>query len=95
MLGPASYPCKLCRVTYGLAGENKVWKNYRISLNIDMEFYHKDEFLKTFASKYLLKFEFPVVLFSEKEELQVLISAQEFTEISSVEKLIEMLEDRM
>ena len=60
-----------------------------------MEFYHKDEFLKTFASKYLLRFEFPVVLFAENEELEVLISAKEFAKISSVEKLIEIIENRV
>ncbi len=95
VLNPDTYSCKLCAVTHGLAGESKVWKNYRISSNIDMEFYHKDEFLKTFASKYLLRFEFPVILFAENEELEVLISAKEFAKISSVEKLIEIIENRV
>tara|TARA_B100001123_G_C14883445_1_gene856896 strand:+ start:292 stop:654 length:363 start_codon:yes stop_codon:yes gene_type:complete len=95
VLNPDTYSCKLCAVTHGLAGESKVWKNYRISSNIDMEFYHKDEFLKTFASKYLLRFEFPVILFVENGESQMLISAEEFNEISSVEKLIEIIENRV
>ncbi len=60
-----------------------------------MEFYHKDEFLSAFASKYLLKFDFPTVLYAENGDLQVLISAKEFNEISSVEKLIEIIEDRV
>ncbi|WBL26240.1 GTPase [Zunongwangia sp. HGR-M22] len=95
ILKPDNYSCKLCSVTHGLAGENSTWKNYRKSSNIDMEFYHKDEFLKFFASKYLLKFTFPTVLFSQHEGLQVLISAEEFEEISSVEKLIEIIENRI
>ncbi len=80
---------------FGFRGEKKVWKNYRKSSNFDMEFYHKDEFLNTFASKYLLKFDFPAILFAENGELQVLISAKEFNEISSVEKLIEIIENRV
>ena len=95
ILKPESYSCKLCAVTYGLAGEKKAWKNYRKSSNFDMEFYHKDEFLNTFASKYLLKFDFPAVLYAENVDLQVLISAEEFNEISSVEKLIEIIENRV
>ncbi|MCL6218401.1 GTPase [Zunongwangia pacifica] len=95
MLKPETYSCKLCAVTHGLTGEKKSWKKYRKSSNVPMEFYHKDEFLKTFASKYLLKFEFPAVLYPENEELQVLISAEEFKEISSVEKLIGIIENRV
>ena len=95
ILKPNTYSCKLCSVTHGLAGEKKIWKRYRKASNIDMEFYHKDEFLKVFASKYLLKFDFPTVLFVENQELQVLISAEEFNKISSVEKLIEIIENRV
>lgn len=94
-LKPETYSCKLCAVTHGLAGEKKAWKNYRKSSNIEMVFYHKDEFLSAFASKYLLKFDFPAILFAEIGDLQVLISAKEFNEISSVEKLIEIIENRV
>ena len=95
ILKPETYSCKLCAVTHGLAGKKNTWKNYRKSSNLDMEFFHKDEFLKSFASKYLLKFDFPAVLYAENGDLQVLISAEEFNAISSVEKLIEIIENRV
>ncbi len=94
ILNPGTYSCKLCALAHTPVGENKNWKNFRKSSNIEMEFYHKDEFLDIFASKYLLKFEFPVVLFTENTELQVFISAEELEQVKSVEELIEIVKNR-
>ncbi|MDN3596482.1 GTPase [Zunongwangia endophytica] len=94
ILKPNSYSCNLCAITHGVIGEKSVWKKYRKSSNFKMEFYHKDGFLKAFASKYLLKFDFPVVLFAENGELELLISKEELEGISSVEKLIKILQKR-
>ena len=67
VVSPKSYTCNLCDITYGIFTENKAWKKFRNESAIDMQFLHKDEFLKKYASKFGSKFTFPLVLFVNKE----------------------------
>ena len=58
-----------------------------------MEFYHKDEFLKKFKSKWLPKYTFPVILFSDEQGMQSFMTATDFKEMASVEQLIEKIKE--
>jgi hypothetical protein len=85
---PETYNCNLCAITFGKISEDKTWKTFRENSEIEMEFYHKDEFLKQFKSKWLPKYNFPVILSKEKEELQLFISAEELNTFEEVSDLI-------
>lgn len=39
---PNSYQCDLCSLTFGVFTENRHWKAFRKSLNLEMVFLHKD-----------------------------------------------------
>ena len=82
----------MCTLTHGNFSEKQIWKKFRNTDLIDMEFHHKDEFLKKYKSKWLPKYTFPVVLISDKQGLQPFIMSQDFKEIDSVEGLIERIE---
>lgn len=94
LISPQTYNCSLCNLTYGVFTENKNWKEFRKSSEIAMEFLHRDEFLKQFASKFGAKFNLPVVLIENKGELEMFISDQEINEIKSVKEFIDLINSR-
>jgi hypothetical protein len=95
VLSPSTYNCKLCQLTYGTFSENKVWKEFRENTPVDMRFLHKDEFQKEFRSKWLPKYDFPIVLTVGNEGLEMFITAEEFTTIATPEALIQLIQARL
>lgn len=93
-LSPNTYQCNLCDLTYGVFKERKAWKKFRQEMEWNMEFLHKDEFKKQYASKFGHKFEFPIVLIALDDELQVFISARELNELKTMEALIDLINKR-
>ena len=91
---PETYDCNLCAITFGKFSENKIWKAFRGNSEIDMEFYHRDEFLKQFKSKWLPKFDFPVILSEANGELQLFISSEELNALKDVSELIDEIKKR-
>lgn len=88
IVSPSTYNCDLCALTFGSLRENAVWKNFRENSKVPMEFYHKDEFEKAFASKWLAKYTYPVLLMQNENELEVGLTAEQFAEIDTLESLI-------
>jgi len=93
-LRPNTYQCNLCDLTYGVFKERKSWKKFREEEDWSMEFLHKDEFKNQYASKFGHKFEFPIVLISLNDELQVFISANELNELQNTDALIDLIKKR-
>ena len=94
IVSPSTYDCNLCAITYGNFSENSVWKKFREESEAKMEFYHKDEFLKQFRSKWLPKFDFPVILSEENGELELFISADELNNLENASQLISAIKIR-
>lgn len=94
VLSPNSYACNLCGITYGLLTENRQWKKYRESSGIEMQFLHKDEFKKEYASKFMFQLNFPVVLAIVGMELEILIGSEELNTLKSTQELIALVEER-
>ena len=44
ILSPATYPCSLCAITYGVAAMQPQWRNFIKTLPVPVEFLHRDEF---------------------------------------------------
>jgi hypothetical protein len=95
LLSPTTYECRLCALTFGIVGQRKAWKKFRKRSSLPMEFLHRDEFLKAYASKFGAKFTFPIVLASTLGGFEVLIGTVELNAINSVEELIGCLEERL
>lgn len=92
ILSPATYDCNLCDITFGIFSENKRWKDFREGSQLEMEFLHKDEYRKQYASKFGPKFTFPIVLLDDGQELSVLLSTDKINQLHSVEDLISILQ---
>jgi len=93
VVSPTTYECDLCSLTHGKFSEKRIWKRFRDSVSMPVAFYHKDEFLKKYKSKWLPKYTFPIVLISDKEGLHPFITSEDFKEITSVELLIAEIEN--
>lgn len=94
-LRPESYDCALCGLTHNLLGEAKQWTRFRKQFAGNLHFYHKDEFIKEFASKWLPKYQFPVVLIKDQDGLEIFMNAQELASLDNVTALITAIKARL
>lgn len=95
LLSPKTYDCKLCQLTYGLWTENKKWKAFREQSPVEMIFLHKDEYTKTFKSKFESLYDLPVILYQDNYDLSLIMSKDELNEIEEVDTLISKIESRL
>jgi hypothetical protein len=90
-LRPKSYNCNLCSLTYGLFFENRKWKAFKQCLQEKgyvLEFLHKNEFAKTYTSKFGHKFEFPIILYAGASGFEVLMDSYTLNTMETSEALI-------
>lgn len=74
--------------------ENKDWKKFRTTSKIPMEFLHRDEFKKQYASKFGSKYTFPIVLLAHSGKLEILITTEELNGMKNVEELTHLISER-
>jgi len=88
LFSPSTYQCNLCALTFDTFNENKQWKQFREESNINIQFYHIDEFEKAYSNE---TFKYPVVLKQDENGLNVFLSKAELNTIDSLEVLIEKI----
>lgn len=94
ILSPSTFDCNLCDITFGVFNENSQWKEFRSTYPIEMEFLHKDEFEKDYASKYRHRYTYPIVLGDVSGELQILVNTEELNKLTQAAELINLVEAR-
>ncbi|MCM4155836.1 GTPase [Gramella sp. AN32] len=94
-LKPKTYSCKLYALTFGKFSEKKNWKQFRETSEVEMEFLHRDEFKKQYASKFGYKFKFPVILVANNKGFELLVPSEEMEKIENEMELIEVIESRL
>lgn len=95
ILQPSTYACTLCSLTFGAFTEKRAWKEFREAHRLHMDFLHRDEFKKRYASKFGYKFGFPIVLMETHNGLEVGISTDELNALEKTEDLIHLIEQRI
>jgi hypothetical protein len=95
LLSPKTYPCKLCDLTYGAFSERRKWKRYRNASNVDMQFLHADEFYDQYRSKFLPKFEFPVVLIQNALDLEIFVDKSTMDDCQNLDDFIQLIDSRL
>lgn len=88
LLNPSTYQCSLFTITYGTFTEKSVWKSFRNQSDIEMEFFHKDQFEDKFPN---IKIYYPAVLKLYGNQLTTIITPDILNELENVEDLIERL----
>ncbi len=94
IVSPDTYECSLCALTFGNFKENITWKAFRESANVEMLFLHKNEFLKQYRSKWLPKYDFPIVLMKVDDQLEAFVTKKELNLVESTESLISLINNR-
>ncbi|WP_229732489.1 GTPase [Muriicola marianensis] len=95
ILNPATYDCRLCELTYGAFREKRSWKAFREQSEATMEFLHKDEFLKTYSSKFLPAYSFPIVLEVTAHDMEVFLGTEELNALNHTDDLIRKVKVRL
>lgn len=94
LVDPATYPCRLCDLTYGRFVKKPGWQLFLWSLPVKSAFYTRTGFLRKFPGS--IHREFPAVL-AEKHSGQftVFISSNELASIPSLEALESEVRSRL
>ena len=88
-----TYPCNLCRITYGGLSMDDKWKGYLSELDdYEVKFMHKNEFVKEYSPE---KTGFPAVFVNEKNGLRFLISDVDINKCVSVDAWIKLVSKRL
>ena len=90
IISPKTCPCNLCAITYDNFGMKSDWKKFIKSLEVNVEFLHKDEFLK----KYKKEGKFPSA-FRKNKELKLFISQEEMKALKSLDEFIELIKKKL
>ena len=91
IISPSTYSCDLCSLTHGIFNEKRAWKDFMERVEVEMIFYHIDEF----EEKYGSKFDYPVILREGGETLEPFMDKDEIAGIEDVEGLIKLIEKRL
>ncbi len=95
IINPGTYECNLCELTFGTFTEKSRWKKFRQDHTIEMEFLHKDEFLKIYASKFMPAYTFPIILELTAHDLDIFMGTIELNTFKETQELIDAIQNRL
>ena len=91
VFSPQTYECNLCAITYGNFGIRAEWKEFLETLDVELEFLHRDELARQYGLK---EVSLPAVFLKEEGKLTPWISSTEINGCSSAEELKSLITDR-
>ena len=90
--GPATYQCKLCKITYGSLKMKPEWKQFVEGLPLKIRFLHKDEFEKSYKD---FKTAYPAALREREGNLEEFISMNEMNGFHDLDQLIQAVKEKL
>jgi hypothetical protein len=91
-VSPSTYECQLCALTYGGLGMKGSWARFVDSLDMPVEFLHKDELRERHGVDDV---PLPAVLVWTGDDTTVLISADEINRLRILEDLEALVSSRV
>ena len=91
-LRPSTYQCNLCQTTMGTFGAKKEWKSFINTLEVDTEFLHKDEFLKSYDVQ---DAKYPSAYLLEDGVLRLLISQEEMDKVTTTTEMENLVSSKL
>ena len=92
---PKINQCGLCSLTHGVFFEKQRWKIFKKATDLEMIFLHKDQFLKQYKSKWLPKYNFPVILSQHRGALELFITTEDIAKIKDTGGLVAAIKSRI
>ncbi|OYZ12894.1 MAG: hypothetical protein B7Y35_15465 [Sphingomonadales bacterium 28-64-96] len=93
LLAPATYPCKLCALTYGLLSMRGEWRRFLDGLEMETIFHHRPDFRAAFPAA--ADWPLPLIAVEEDGQLSVLVSAADFAGIADLPQLMAVVAERL
>ena len=93
LFAPASYPCKLCALTYGLFSMRGEWRRFLDGLTMEIRFHHRPDFRA--ALPQAADWPLPLIAVEQDGQLAVLISAADFASIADLSQLMSEVARRL
>lgn len=91
LFSPETYQCNLCNLTHGYFKAHDQWVSFLNDLDAEIEFLHRDEYLKKYTSQESNDIAFPAIFVKNNEELKLWIDRSVINEMSSSDELMEMI----
>jgi len=91
IFSPSTYSCDLCQLTHGVFKEREAWKSFIETLDLPIEFLHRDEFIKSGLFSDTL----PAILYREGNELSTIFDREKLASFSDVDDLVTALRNEL
>ena len=91
IFSPSTYSCDLCQLTHGVFKEREAWKSFIETLDLPVEFLHRDEFIKSGLFSDTL----PAIFYRESNELTTIFDRDKLADFSDVDDLVTALRDKL
>ena len=92
LLSPETYSCNLCAITYGSFGMKKDWKEFLKSIDIPVEFLHRNELKKKYG---ISNINLPAILIKEENEPKLWINSESINLCKSIDDLIQLITNKL
>lgn len=92
IVSPSTYPCQLCALTYGPAGQRTAWTRALSDLGVAAEFLHRDELVRLQGPDHP---PLPAVFVIRGDARKLLLSKADIDGCRDLDALIALLRDRL
>lgn len=93
LFAPATYPCKLCALTYGLVSMRGEWRRFLSGLGMETVFHHHPDFRAAFPQA--ADWPLPLIAVEAGGQLTQLVSAADLNAILDLPGLIAVVQTRL
>ena len=93
LFAPATYPCKLCALTYGLLSMRGEWRRFLDGVGVETIFHHRPDFRTAFPAA--ADWPLPLIAVEQDGQLAALVSAADFASIADLPQLMAVVSQRL
>lgn len=93
IVSPETYPCSLCRITFGNLGMKRAWRRFVRELPYPAVFLHRDELVGEYRQ--LLEYQLPAIFVGDGAEMTLLVSAEDLNQTAGLPALQAMVLARL
>ena len=90
LFSPETYECNLCAMTFSGLGMKKEWKEFLDTIDIPLEFLHRDELKK----KYGTEVELPAIFLKSGKDLNLIIDAGSINKCKDINELKQIINEK-
>ena len=91
LFSPDTYECNLCAMTFSGLGMKKEWREFLNTIDIPLEFLHRDELKK----KYSTEAKLPAIFFRSEKNLNLVIEASAINECKEIADLKQLINEKI